>query len=62
MVQQQQSEAAREKAVDQQVQQMERKFGKQEVEEQLAIERRLYQDARRRGAVAKATPEPEPKR
>jgi hypothetical protein len=51
------SEEARSEVVDRAVSQMEAKFGRKEVQETLDIERRLFEDARRRGVVTKATSE-----
>lgn len=49
------SEERRAKVVDRTMDALEQKFGKQEVAEAMVVERRLLEDARRRGSLTKAT-------
>jgi hypothetical protein len=51
------SDVERSRVVDHSLVAMEQKFGRQEVAETMVTERRLIEDARRRGALTPATPE-----
>lgn len=54
---QEETEDQRANAVDRSMAAMEQKFGRKEIAETMATERRLVEDARRRGALQRATPD-----